>query len=326
MICTRSWRKGISISRMMKRQLLFLKGVLPILAVLLLAGCQVLPEKEEGPLKVGLLLTTSPDEAYSEGYYGYQALKALESGYGVEIAYNENVASPDNAGFLLNSYGKNGYDLVIGIGELFMIPMLNAGPSYPQTTFICINGQESGENVHSYDLPDDTIAFLAGAIAASGSPGPSVGYVLKEGMEVYYEEFLRGVRSVRPDGTAEVFWVQSALSFKELVANLKSAGIQSAALYYNSPELEKLLTDAGIATSVIGGYKGLEDQSRLQLPRVAYDYTVMVDQVFKDFQKGAYGENRDILGFQNRSVYVDSLGLLGERERLNLEGLVKTFQ
>ena len=306
--------------------MLSLGSFLPILAALLLAGCQVLPEKEEGPLMVGLLLTSSPDEAYSEGYYGYLALKALESGYGVEIAYNENVASADNAGFLLNTYGKKGYDLVIGIGELFMVPMLNAGLSYPETTFVCINGKEALENVHSYDLPDDTIAYLAGAMAASSTQGTSIGYVLKEGTEVFYEEFLRGVRSVRGEGTAEVFWVKSALSFKELVANLKSTGIQGAALYYNSPELEQLLVEAGITPAVVGGYKGLEDQSRLQLPRVAYDYTVMVDQVFKDYQKGSLVDGKGVLGFQNRSVYIDSMGLLGDQERLNLDALVKSFR
>lgn len=123
------------------------KVLLVALSLLILTSCEYVNKKEEGPVRVGLLLTSSPDEAYSEGYYGYAALKTLEKNYEIEIAYNENVVTPDGAGYLLNGYGRNGYDLVIGLGEMFNQPMIDASVSYPETKFVCINGQLSEGNV-----------------------------------------------------------------------------------------------------------------------------------------------------------------------------------
>ena len=286
-----------------------------VLMGLLLSACSMINQEEEGPPKVGLLLMSSPDENYSEGYYGYMALKDLERKYGVEISYNENVKNQDNAGYLLNSFGRKGYDLVIGIGEMFTQPMLDVSASYENTQFVCINGTKSAENMTSYDQPDEDVAYIAGAMAAALALENNVGYLIPEGAASYIEDFKKGAMVIKNTAVVEEVRIGSAISYEELVGYLNSRYITSAGLYYNSTELEGLLAENGIYCSVAGGLIG-SGEKRQDWPRIGYDYSVILDIVYGAFQSDRLAGETVELGFKDRAAFIE--GYLGLSEEMKI--------
>ena len=290
-------------------------AVAAVLMGLLLSACSMITKEEEGPPKVGLLLMSSPDENYSEGYYGYMALKDLEKKYGVEISYNENVRNEANAGYLLNSFGRNGYDLVIGIGEMFTQPMADVAASYGDTQFVCINGTKSSENMTSFDLPDEDVAYLAGAMAAALALENNVGYLIPEGASSYIDDFKKGALTIKNTAAVEEVRIGSAISYEELVGYLNSRSITSAGLYYNSSELEDLLAENGIYCSVAGGLIGSTEKHQ-EWPRIGYDYSVILDIVYGYFQSGRLAGDTVELGFKDRAAFVE--GYLGLSEEMKI--------
>ena len=324
MTCTRPYRKGTSISRAMGIRRLLAVGFILLLWIPLV-GCNALNlnQEEEGPPKVGLILMSSPDELHSEGYYGYLALKALELRYGVEIAYNENVTSEDGASYLLSSYGKNGYDLVIAVGEMFTGPMETLAGSYPSTQFVCINGSKSADNLTSYDLPDEDLAYLSGALTAAMSTGQNtIGLVLPEGEASMVDSFRKGAAAIRSGIGVTEFRVKGTASFEELVGNLNVSYIRSVGLYVNSGDLETKMKESGISAAVVGGYRGATEPSRASWPRIAFDYTLMFSRVYEDYLGGKLGGVGQSMGFREKFLYVDSLAGIDPGYKAAVDGII----
>lgn len=299
------------------------KSFLSIITIFVLifytTGCNIINKEEEGPVKVGLLLMSSPDDKDSEGYYGYNALKALENKYGVEIAYNDNVRNESNAGFLLNSYGKSGYDLVIGIGSIFQKPMLDVSPSYINTSFVCIGGNVSEENVLSYTLPVDDIGYIAGILAAGFNENKANGtaYVQNEAGADYYKGFLKGVKDVNGQTPVMEFILRSDDTFSSVVDKFKGNNIGVAGLMFYSSNFETLLGERSyLFTSVGGGVDGIA------VPRIIFNYDLLLERAYLDFLKeDSVSENIDI-SLEDAILSVAGLDLLDTAYKGKVEALL----
>lgn len=290
-----------------------------LVLIFLVTGCDIINKEEEGPVKVGLLLMSSPDDKDSEGYFGYNALKALESKYGVEIAYNDNVKNESNAGFLLNSYGKNGYDLVIGIGGMFQKPMLDIAPSYLNTRFVCIGGDVSEDNVLSYKLPVEDIGYLAGILAAGFNENKANGiaYVQNEAGANYYEGFIRGVREVNSQTPVIEFLLKSDDTFNSVVDKFKGNSIGVAGLMFYSSNLEILLGDQSYLFTTIGG--GVDG---IVVPRIILNYDFLLETAYLDFLKEDFDSENVDLSLEDDILSVNGLDLLDTSYRGRIEALL----
>lgn len=294
--------------------------IIIILVMMLLAtGCDIISKEDEGPVKVGLLLMSSPDDKNSEGYYGYNALKALENKYGLEIAYNDNVRNESNAGFLLNSYGKKGYDLVIGIGSMFQKPMLDVAPSYVDTRFVCIGGDISENNVLSYMLPVNDIGYIAGILAAgiNENKANGIAYVQNEMGTNYYEGFLKGVRDVNSQTPVMELLLKSDDTFTGFVDNFKGNNIGVAGLMFYSASFEQVLGDRSyLFTTFGGGVDGIE------MPRIILNYNLLLEMVYLDFLKGDVGAESIDLNLSDDILSVYGLDVLETVYRARVEALL----
>lgn len=287
--------------------------------MLLATGCDIISKEDEGPVKVGLLLMSSPDDKNSEGYYGYNALKALENKYGLEIAYNDNVRNESNAGFLLNSYGKKGYDLVIGIGSMFQKPMLDVAPSYVDTRFVCIGGDISENNVLSYMLPVNDIGYIAGILAAgiNENKANGIAYVQNEMGTNYYEGFLKGVRDVNSQTPVMELLLKSDDTFTGFVDNFKGNNIGVAGLMFYSASFEQVLGDRSyLFTTFGGGVDGIE------MPRIILNYNLLLEMVYLDFLKGDVGVESIDLNLSDDILSVYGLDVLETVYRARVEALL----
>lgn len=290
-----------------------------MISMILITGCETIQKKEEGPLKVGLLLMSSPDDMYSEGYYGYYALKAIEKKYGVEIAYNDNVTNEKNAAFLLNSYGKKEYDIVIAIGGMFQKPMLDVASSYDGTSFVCIGGDVSRENVVSYVLPADEIGTVIGVISAGYNLNKSnnIAYVQSENDIAYYEGFLKGVKSINSQTNVEKFIFKNQDTYTGLIDKFKGKSIGLAGIMFYSPRLEKSLTDRKYSFISLGG-----GENETEIPRVIINYDVIFEMVYQNLMKENINEKNINLSLEDNILSVYSIDLIDSNARIKVEALM----
>ena len=300
-------------------------ATLLLMFLLTLSGCDLIKKEEEGPAKVGLLLTSSPDNSYSEGAYGYAALKFLEGKYEVEISYNENITSENDASYWISNYGRQEYDLVIGLGNIFNEPMLKALSSFPDTKFVCIDGDKSEGNVTSYVLARENVNFLAGFMTGFFTKGSSLGYITSDQGDFGMDSFIKGVEEVDSSVTVDKYVVESSSKYLDIVNTLRSKGDTAAAIFLNSKDLENLLSTNGIRFMVVGGVRS-GDQSAVDFPRIAFNYNGIFDRIYVDFKTdNLKGKNID-LGIKDGYIYIEGQKNLGSEVKVKVDNLIKSFE
>ncbi|MGI9951463.1 BMP family protein [Moorellaceae bacterium AZ2] len=119
------------------------------------------PEKK---FRVAMVLTGPINDAgWNES--AYKGLKEAEQKLNIETAYTESVPQPDYE-TVIRDYADKGYDLIIAHGFEFTDAVKAVSPSFPDTIFAVVNGQDFQEpNMASYRFNTPETGFLAGAVA-----------------------------------------------------------------------------------------------------------------------------------------------------------------
>ena len=126
-------------------------------------------------LKIALLT----DGLFSDGGWGaaaYNAAKQLETNYGYEIAYAENIAIPEIE-TTLRQYSQDGYNLIIAHGFQWGDPAVRVGAEFPDTKYVVFTGLVNSTNVASIFPMQQEATFQLGALAAMMSKTGAIGYV-----------------------------------------------------------------------------------------------------------------------------------------------------
>jgi basic membrane protein A and related proteins len=132
---------------------------------------------------------------------GYEGIKRAEEELGIEVAYSEQVAQPDQLE-ALSDYARRGYDVVIGHGGEFVDAVQRAAERHPETLFVVTNGFISGENLASVTFNFKQFGYVIGFIAANMSDGETAGYLSAQRIKVatdLEEGFREGFQSVHPE-------------------------------------------------------------------------------------------------------------------------------
>lgn len=235
-----------------------------LLLVLLLSSCSGGGESAsgssapegggDGSLKVGLIVSgTVNDNGWCAS--AYEGLLAIESQFGAEISYVENVGMSDIESQLIN-FGEAGYDIVFCHGFEYTDSVLKVGPSYPNTWF-AVNSTDAAvqePNVLSVNQRNLHKGFLAGMVAAlvsesgiigtiGGTDIPAVQLSL-EGVEI-------GAKYINPDIT-----VISTITGdnEDTTAALEVA---NAMANQGADVLVPVLGSAGLATITVAQEQGL---------------------------------------------------------------------
>ena len=161
-------------------------------------------------LKVALCVTGAVnDMGWCQA--AYDGLLLLEEKYGAEITYTENLQPADMAA-AFTDYAADGYDLVIGHGFQFGDPALEVGEQFPDTKFVCVEGDVTAENVASYVMKCEEGGYLAGMLAGSMTKSNKIGFVGPiEGASLIkiMNGFEDGAKSVNPDVEVQTAWTGS---------------------------------------------------------------------------------------------------------------------
>lgn len=183
-----------------------MKKSLSILLVLVIvlgmvAGCSSPKGSEEEAASVKVAgMFAGPISDMGWNATSYKGLKMVEE-LGAEISYVESVEISSMEEVLRN-YAENGYQLIYVNSDIFQDAVEKVSPSYPDISFIIINGRLTTDNVNSFQIADEEQGFLMGVVSALMTETDKVAFI--GGMRIPPIEngqcgFEDGVAYVNPD-------------------------------------------------------------------------------------------------------------------------------
>ncbi|MGE4584830.1 MAG: BMP family protein [Sphaerochaeta sp.] len=183
-----------------------MKNVLLVLCLVLCLGISTLTaggaaeqSKDDGTLKVALLLS-GPANDQGWNAVAFAGLKEAEKEYKLETAYSENVGIADGEA-AFRDYAAQGYDLVIGHGFQFGDPAVRVAAQFPKTKFMAIESNTSASNVASYVMACEQAGYLMGMLSASLSKTGVIGIVggfEQPSIVKVLEAYKLGAKAVNP--------------------------------------------------------------------------------------------------------------------------------
>lgn len=165
---------------------------------------------EEDTLKAAMLMS-GPINDGGWNTSAYEGLKQLESDFGYEIAYTENVKQADQKN-LLRNYAKKGYDVIFGHGFEYGDALTEVAKEYPDTYFFNIGGVAQGDNLGAAIFAQGELSYLMGKLAAGFTTSNKIGFV--GAMEIpsianEVEVIKQTVAEYNPDATVTVAYTGS---------------------------------------------------------------------------------------------------------------------
>lgn len=177
-----------------------------------MGGCQGQPQTEAEPpvegqspadasdtLRVGAVFPGSiTDAAWNQS--AYEGLKQAEADQGIEFAFVENVAEPDQPA-AMRDYAQRGYDVVVCHGGEFQEPAEQLSAEFPDVLFLVSSGTTPAENLatlnFNYRQLGYILGYLAGKMTETGTIGWIGAFEIKFSTELE-DGYKQGAEAARP--------------------------------------------------------------------------------------------------------------------------------
>lgn len=164
------------------------------------------PAFAENPKVAIVLPGVKTDKSFNQA--GYEGVEHAAKELGLEFAYSEKVAQPDQPEALAD-YARRGYSVVIGHGGEFQDSVAKVAARFPNTKFIVVNGTKPGKNVAvmSFDFP--ALGYVMGYVAGKVSTTGKGGYIGAQKLKFYVDlgnGYAKGFKAARPDGSVISAW------------------------------------------------------------------------------------------------------------------------
>ena len=165
------------------------------------------PASAADPLRVALVMPGNiTDKSWNQA--GYEGLMRAKEELGIEVAYSEKVAQPDQAEAMAD-YARRGYDIVIGHGGEFQEAANRVASRHPETMFVVNNGTEPADNLATADFNYRQFGYLLGYLGGKMSETGKAGFIGAQKIKFstdLQESFVEGFKAARPDGEVFVAW------------------------------------------------------------------------------------------------------------------------
>ena len=146
------------------------------------------------------------DQSWNQA--GYEGIQRVKQELGLETAYSEKVAQPDQAEALAD-YARRGYEIVIGHGGEFQEAANRVARNHANTIFVVHNGTKPAKNLATVDFYYSqlgyTMGFLAGKMTKTGKAGFIGAQKIKFSTDLA-SSYEAGFKAARPDGSVLVAW------------------------------------------------------------------------------------------------------------------------
>ncbi|HEY0846860.1 MAG TPA: BMP family ABC transporter substrate-binding protein, partial [Noviherbaspirillum sp.] len=234
----------------------------PLIAVSLLSGCS--PEQQAAAGSAPAAPTTDALKVafvyvgpVSDGGWTYahdQARKTVEAELGdrIRTSYVENVPEGAAAEQVFRDLARAGHRVIFGTTFGYMEPMLKVAKEFPDVMFEHATGDRIADNMSAYEARTYEGAYLAGIVAGKVSKNGKLGFVASIPIPEVFRNinaFTLGARSVNPQATTSVVWVNTWINpEKERAAALQliSGGADVLIQNTDSPAVLKVAQEKGV--------------------------------------------------------------------------------
>lgn len=189
-----------------------MKKIVCLLAVLGLAMPAAFAQ-DGAPLQVGFVYVSPIGDA-GWTYQHELGRRAVEAALGDQVStrYVESVPEGADAERVINRMAGSGTDVIFATSFGYMEPTLKAAARHPDRIFEHATGYKTADNMGNYLPRFYEGRYLGGMAAGTVSKNNVIGYVAAFPIpEVVrgINAFTRGARSVNPDVSVKVIWVNS---------------------------------------------------------------------------------------------------------------------
>ncbi|WP_420841671.1 BMP family ABC transporter substrate-binding protein [Endozoicomonas acroporae] len=230
-----------------------IKKALVCVATAGLMTLSTLSSAVEKPLKVGFVYVGPVGDA---GWtYGHDEgrLEMVEKlGKNIETTYVESVSEGADAERVIRKLAQQGHDLIFTTSFGYMNPTLKVAKQFPNVKFQHATGYKRGKNVGTYSARFYEGRYLTGVIAGHMTQNNVIGYVgsfpipeVVQGINA----FTLGLRSVNPDATVKVVWINSwydPAKEREAAESLIAQGADIINQHTDSPAPVQAAQDKGV--------------------------------------------------------------------------------
>ena len=263
------------------------------------------------PLRAAVVTPSAENDlAFSQSIV--DALHRMEAaGLLSEVAITPGTFIVEDAGVALRDYAEEGYDLVIAHGSQYGGLLEQIAPDFPDTAFAWGTSVETfGQpNISAYTTSSDEGAYAMGraaAVLAGDSPVGIVGPIEVGDAKLYVDGFTAGVKA--EGGSANSVYIES---FADVALAKESAqtfidnghavltgtaqmtvGAIAAASENNIPWFGTQSNQTSVAPEIV-------------VANQVYKWDVVLDDLVRDIQRGAYGGNSYEINFANGGLVIE---------------------
>ena len=131
---------------------------------------------------------------------GYEGVKRTADQLGIDMAYVEKVAQPDQTEALAD-FARQGYSLVAGHGGQFDAAIQQVANEFPDTLFLAVNGDVAGANYAAVQTNYIQLCYFCGVIGAMMTETQKMAYITGlsfKGTQLQAKAFELGAQSIDP--------------------------------------------------------------------------------------------------------------------------------
>ena len=263
------------------------------------------------PLRAAVVTPSAENDlAFSQSIV--DALHRMEAaGLLSEVAVSPGLFIVEDAGLALRDYAEDGYDLVIAHGSQYGGLLEAIAPDFPDTAFAWGTSVETfGQpNISAYTTSSDEGAYamgLAAAVIAGDSPVGIIGPIEVGDAKLYVDGFTAGVEA--GGGTANSVYTDSFADV-QLAAESAQAFIDNGHAVLTGTA-QMTVGAIGVARENGTPWFGTQSNQTTVGPEVVvanqvYRWDVVLDDLVRDIQRGAYGGSSYEINFANGGLVIE---------------------
>jgi simple sugar transport system substrate-binding protein len=266
------------------------------------------------PLKAGFVyIGPTGDHGWTYSHDQGRKKMEAESGGKVTTSFVENVPETADAERVFRDMAQKGHKVIFGTSCGYMNQMVKVAKAFPNTTFMHATGYKTAKNLGVYDVRTYEGSYMLGVVAGKMSKNNKIGYVGSIPIPEVIRNinaFTIGARSVNPNITTKVIWVNSWFDpGKEREAALAHIAQGADVLMQNtdSPAVVQTAQEKGVLAfgwdsdmSKFGG--------KAHLAASILNWDVIYKKVVADVQAGTWKSGDIWWGVKEGAVDIDNFG------------------
>ena len=167
----------------------------------------------DGKVKVGFVYLTNPGD-HGWTYAHEVGRQDVEKHFGdkVETTYVENVPEGPDSTRVIRELPQQGNNIIFTTSFGYMDPTLKVAQEFPDVKFVHLTGYKRSNNMATGNIRFYEGRYVQGVVAGKMTKSNKIGYLASFPIPEVIQginAFALGMRSVNPDATISVIWVNS---------------------------------------------------------------------------------------------------------------------